>query len=117
MIRLRKLRKIQPTQIIVYPAIFGNSHETGKPSKPAELGKPKKPRKLGKPGKRRQKRARESIDMHGQVLPAFKYVPPAEPSLRCVVCSQGVYWYERQEPAMCIWCEKLNDQNNKKVET
>lgn len=41
--------------------------------------------------------------------PAYvsSFVRPPDPDLKCVICTQPVYFYERQEPTpMCIWCEK-----------
>ena len=38
-----------------------------------------------------------------------KYKPPEAPKLRCCACNEPVYFYEQQEPPMCLWCEKVLD--------
>jgi len=37
------------------------------------------------------------------------FVPPAPPSILCVVCKSPVYFYEKQDPPTCLWCEKMQD--------
>lgn len=34
------------------------------------------------------------------------YTPPTPPDLKCLECSQPVYFYEQQNPPLCLWCEK-----------
>jgi hypothetical protein len=34
-----------------------------------------------------------------------KYNPPPCPKLRCFVCDSPVYFYEKQDPPTCLWCE------------
>jgi hypothetical protein len=38
-----------------------------------------------------------------------KFIPPAQPSTLCSVCRTPVYWYESQEPPLCLDCEFLED--------
>lgn len=43
-------------------------------------------------------------------LPPFKptyTIPPAPAGPLCVVCNQIVYFYEKQDPPTCLWCEKI----------
>ncbi len=37
---------------------------------------------------------------------------PSPPSLRCSNCGEPVYFYEQQDPPLCLWCEI---KNSKKV--
>jgi hypothetical protein len=34
-----------------------------------------------------------------------KYVPPSPPSIVCTVCCTPVYYYESQDPPLCLDCE------------
>jgi hypothetical protein len=36
---------------------------------------------------------------------AFQIPPP--PDTKCIICEDSVYFYEKQDPPTCIWCEKL----------
>lgn len=46
---------------------------------------------------------------------AHKYVPPPPPEIKCVVCSDPVYFYERQDPPICFWCEIITLDNSTDV--
>ncbi len=35
-----------------------------------------------------------------------KYVPLPPPDLKCRECGQRVYFYEQQDPPLCLYCEK-----------
>jgi hypothetical protein len=37
-------------------------------------------------------------------------IRPAPPTLLCEYCQEPVYYYERQDPPTCIWCEAVYDQ-------
>ena len=38
---------------------------------------------------------------------------PDPPEKRCVFCRDPIYWYENQEPGICLWCEKtIADQKD-----
>jgi hypothetical protein len=34
-----------------------------------------------------------------------KYIPPSPPSILCSVCNTPIYFYERQDPPLCLDCE------------
>ena len=38
-----------------------------------------------------------------------KFIPPVPPSTLCSVCRTPVYWYESQEPLLCLDCEFLEE--------
>ena len=33
------------------------------------------------------------------------YIPPPPPTTKCIVCAVPVYFYEKQDPPTCLWCE------------
>jgi hypothetical protein len=35
------------------------------------------------------------------------YKPPPAPATLCVICAAPIYFYERQDPPTCLWCEKI----------
>jgi len=35
------------------------------------------------------------------------YIPPPPPDTRCIICDQPVYFYEQQDPLVCLWCSKI----------
>jgi hypothetical protein len=37
------------------------------------------------------------------------YAPPPPPDLKCRKCSQPIYFYEQQNPPLCLWCETQLD--------
>lgn len=43
------------------------------------------------------------------------YVPPPPPTTKCIVCSCPVYFYERQDPPTCLFCEKIVLDNSAEV--
>lgn len=34
------------------------------------------------------------------------YVPPSPPDTLCIVCKTPIYFYELQDPSICLFCEK-----------
>jgi len=34
-----------------------------------------------------------------------QYVPPSPPETKCFICQDPVYFYEKQDPPTCFWCE------------
>lgn len=52
-------------------------------------------------------------------LPASTYIYPfpiePAPDLKCIYCKSPVYFYEQQDPAICMWCEKLEDEEFEKI--
>jgi hypothetical protein len=47
-------------------------------------------------------------------LPPYvsSYVLPSPPDLLCSVCAQPVYFYEKQDPPTCLWCEKESERKD-----
>lgn len=39
------------------------------------------------------------------------YIPPPPPDLKCRECNQPVYFYEQQNPPLCLFCEKELDRD------
>ena len=49
----------------------------------------------------------EAINGIKYEVPYVAFVPPAAPSIRCIFCSDPVYYYEKTDPLpICLWCEK-----------
>jgi hypothetical protein len=42
-------------------------------------------------------------------MPPFesKYTPASPPELKCIICAAPVYFYEKQDPPVCLWDEKI----------
>ena len=45
-------------------------------------------------------------------LPPFtpvctQFTPPNKPSTVCIICGDPVYFYEKQDPPTCLYCEKI----------
>jgi hypothetical protein len=36
-----------------------------------------------------------------------QFIPPDRPTTLCIVCADPVYFYEKQDPPTCLWCEKI----------
>lgn len=37
----------------------------------------------------------------------YKYTPPPRPETTCIICLAPVYFYEKQNPPTCLYCEKF----------
>lgn len=35
------------------------------------------------------------------------FTPPPPPDMKCIICAAPVYFYEKQDPPTCLWCEKI----------
>lgn len=42
-------------------------------------------------------------------MPPFvhTFVPPPPPDTKCIICGAPVYFYEKQDPLTCLYCEKI----------
>jgi hypothetical protein len=38
---------------------------------------------------------------------ATRYIPPPPPTTLCCICRAPVYFYEKQDPPTCLFCEKI----------
>jgi hypothetical protein len=43
------------------------------------------------------------------------YTPPPPPKTKCIICGDPVYFYEKQDPPTCLWCEKIVLDNDGEV--
>jgi hypothetical protein len=46
-------------------------------------------------------------DLSPQPPQVNKYVPPPPPDTKCIICGAPVYFYELQNPPVCMWDEKI----------
>ena len=49
----------------------------------------------------------DASDLPFKPSPVVAYKPPAPPTTLCIVCQDPVYFYEKQDPPTCLWCEKI----------
>lgn len=44
-------------------------------------------------------------DLPPQPVRATAYNPPPPPTTKCIICADPIYFYEKQDPPTCLWCE------------
>jgi hypothetical protein len=44
-------------------------------------------------------------DLPSQSCLVHPYTPPPPPETKCLICETPIYFYEKQDPPTCLWCE------------
>jgi hypothetical protein len=44
-----------------------------------------------------------------------QFIPPDKPTTLCIICADPIYFYEKQDPPTCLWCEKIVLDNSTEV--
>lgn len=57
----------------------------------------------------------EASDFPPMPIRANSYTPPPPPDTKCCICQSPVYFYEKQDPPTCLYCEKLVLDNSVEV--
>jgi len=47
----------------------------------------------------------DASDLPPLTAACVKYTPPPPPTALCIICKTPVYFYEKQDPPTCLWCE------------
>lgn len=49
----------------------------------------------------------ETCDLPPMPVRKNDYIPPPPPNTKCCICESPVYFYEKQDPPTCLYCEKI----------